>query len=159
MSDYLADFRKLMTGSGIGESPASQRLTVLSSRRSTSRANALADKPERSIAFRRRSAGVMRHFISLLDPVGQRKQLAALRDEAVVVRLAGAAPAHRLVGVELGVVLKGEGDFADFLGSHVHNLAPRMPGGIALTQGNIGRIPYRAIALMQSLQSVSEDTQ
>lgn len=47
-------FRKnSITASGIGESPASHRLIVRSSRRSISRANALAERPERSIAERR----------------------------------------------------------------------------------------------------------
>lgn len=53
--DFLRNSR---TAAGIGESPASHRLTVRSSRSNTSRANALAERPERSIAARRSSAGV-----------------------------------------------------------------------------------------------------
>jgi hypothetical protein len=54
--DYL-DFRKSRTTWGMGESPASQRRIVRSSRRRTSTAKRRADKPDASIAERRRSAG------------------------------------------------------------------------------------------------------
>lgn len=47
---------RFITAIGIGESPVSQRLTVRSSRTSTSRANALAERPDRLIAARRISA-------------------------------------------------------------------------------------------------------
>jgi hypothetical protein len=52
--DYL-DFRKSRTTWGIGESPASQRRIVRSSRRRTSTAKRRADRPDASIAERRTS--------------------------------------------------------------------------------------------------------
>jgi hypothetical protein len=156
MSDYLADFRKLMTGSGIGESPASQRRIVRSSLSSTSRANALAERPERSIAVRRRSAG----FKQRLNVIGLPVKFAALVDEPVVCDVLFAAPSQRFGDVELGHVFEIAGGFAESFSLCGHLESSLFKSGeIALTQGNIGHIPYRAIALMQSLQSVSEDTQ
>ncbi len=57
MSGYPG-FRKSRTTLGIGESPASQRLTVRSSLKSISTAKRRALKPDASIAERRRSAPV-----------------------------------------------------------------------------------------------------
>lgn len=58
MSGYFRElyFRRNETMSfGIGESPASHRRTVRSSRSKTLRANARVERPERSIAYRRSS--------------------------------------------------------------------------------------------------------
>lgn len=60
MRGYLASFRNRSTASGIGESPASQRRTVLSSLNSTSAAKRRADKPDASIAFASRSRSDIR---------------------------------------------------------------------------------------------------